>query len=332
VPVVAAAATLFTVTVVSEALLNVGSDVLTVRVLHAVFDVTLPGITVNVTPSEQNISRLGTAGFEVNFTVPETASLGIHTGTYKAYVENYENTWYDTKTFNLTVLATEDKKIEINQTFDNYTLSYNNLSSVFQSLRSTGMLTPENITELESLFNESNQTITQIISAIGSDDYITASALLSDLSTQLDNIEYKIGRMGLDAGSAANEFWSGVWIWVVIIIVVIGVIILLVYMLLPPSEGYHVGHGYKSKGKGGIFGKMKEKFSKASTKANIDKITDGIKDKTNSISIKMEKPPEISKDYAGGYERSSNSGYSYGSGGPSFSIAAGNIKKKLGSN
>ncbi len=289
-------------------------------------------ITTAVTPASRVVGEGNSSSFNVTIDISNITALGNYTGIFKAFVDGYE-TNYDTKSFTVVVLATEEKQIEINLSYENYTVVFNNLTNTFEQIKAAGgcrvffnsttnmtyiecaHLSMENVTFVENLINSTNNTINEIKSAIAEGDYAKAQLLLGTLNEKFERIRNGIEDLINEQHKRNAEAWGGTWIWVMIAIVVIVAGGLLVYMLLPP-EGYTTGYGYRPQGESS-FSRIKDKI-----KNLFSGLSGKLKRKKSGSAGGAETPqgtetaaPETAKKYKGGYEKSSKFDYTFKSGG-----------------
>lgn len=223
--------------------------------------VTVGGMNITVLPSSFSMDPDVSSVFVVNISVPETAVLGNHSGTFKAYVNENTNV-YQTKTFTLNVLSTPEKKEEINKTYHNYSAILDDLKERFERLKAIGFINESNLTEVELLLNASIQFMDDLKEALDELDYESADLLLETINTSLINLGSEIEDLELTQQEQMGGELSGVWLWVVIGAVVVIVVGFLVYLLMPSFKGYHPRYGYKPVIKESFFDKMGKKFSR----------------------------------------------------------------------
>ncbi|UCD06848.1 MAG: hypothetical protein JSW41_03340 [Candidatus Aenigmatarchaeota archaeon] len=223
--------------------------------------VTMGGMNITVLPSSFSKDTDVSSIFIVNISVPETAVLGNHSGTFKAYV-NEDTNVYQTKTFTLNVLSTPEKEEEINETYHNYSTTLDDLKERFDRLKAIGFINESNLTEVELLLNASIQSMDDLKEALNELDYESADLLLETINTSLSNLGSEIEGLELTQQEQMGGELSGVWLWVVIGAVVVIVVGFLVYLLMPSFKGYHPRYGYKPVIKESFFDKMSKKFSR----------------------------------------------------------------------
>ena len=217
----------------------------------------LSNVNTTVSPGSYALSPRNNGAFNVVFNISNSTTLGNHSGTFKAYESG--TSYYATKSFTLIVLSTPERESEINVSYENYTTQFENLTAEFERVRATGFVSEANLTRVGALVNETNSTINDIWAAIDSGDYAAAESLLAGLAAQLNRLRTELSVIQQEEKVAGIEFWGSVYVWLMVGIIIAGAAGLLIYMLLPPGEGYHVGRGYKPKGEG-LWTRIKDKL------------------------------------------------------------------------
>ncbi len=271
--------------------------------------VTMSGMNITVLPSSFSMDPDVSSIFVVNISVPETAVLGNHSGTFKAYVNENTNV-YQTKTFTLTVLSTPEKEEEINETYQNYSAILEDLEERFARLKAIGFINESNLTEVELLLNASMQSMNNLKEALDEFDYESADLILETINTSLSNLGSEIEGLELEQQEMMGGELSGIWLWVVIGVVVVIVAGFLVYLLMPSFRGYHPRYGYRPVIKESFFEKISKMFSRKPKKKE---------------SKEPERPRESKPAYSEGYEKVSSE-YRYKKG--TFSKIKEKLKRK----
>ncbi len=269
----------------------------------------LQNASVYITPSNCSLSSTGTSCiFTVKINVSNTTLLGNYSGIFKA-VSTTHSSVYSTKDFVLSVLPTPEREEEINYSYTEYFNDFLNLSSVFEGIKASGLVSEDNISKVELLLNQTNETINQMKAYISAGDFVSAEGLLEDLKLKLDRIRTEILLLSEEEQVKMEAAASGIWIWVVIVIVIIGAAGLLIYMFLPP-EGYKHGRGFIPKKERDMRSRIKELLKKFISKFRGS--GEGIKSVRKAFKRKSGykfKPHR----YSNGYERVGGYKYSYGS-------------------
>lgn len=155
--------------------------------------------------------------------------IGLYSGTYIAKaVESGQRT---TESFTITVLPTEELKLQLNQTYDNLTAVYEELRRDFESIRASGQ---EDISEIETVLNDAQQKLDEAGNALIEGDYITANVLLNDVEGLLASVRNSIAEVNGGDGLFGN-IDSSIF-WVVAGIIVAGVVVVVVYLIRPGTK------------------------------------------------------------------------------------------------
>jgi len=266
---------------------NDGSNAFTAKL-----SVILSGLDFSVLPASMTLDPGNAIMFTVNISVPETATLGDYSGTFKAYVSE-DTTTYQTKTFSTKVLPTPERETEINDTYYNYSSIFDELMERFERLKAIGFINESDLDLIESMLNDSFGDLDTAKEALDEGDYSTADSVLALLETNLNSIESEIEDLELQQQEGMGGEFSGVWFWVVIGVVVVIVVGFLIYLLMPSFRGYHPRYGYKPVIREGLFEKIGKMFKRKKKKVK-----------------KPEKPREYRPAYREGYEKV-GPGYTY---------------------
>ncbi len=262
------------------------------------------GINVSVNPESQSIGIGSTKNYIVDFHVTESATLGNHSGTFKAYVA-LKTDVYDIESFTFTVLSTPEREREINSSYLNYSAQYSSCIQNFTQIKASGLLSEENVTLAEFLMNQTRDILDDIKSAINSGDYATAESLLSDANSSLVEVKSKLNELSAEKTIAQTRAMGDLWIWVVVGVVIAGIAGLFVYMLLPP-QGLKVRTGQKAKTP---VQKIMGMFTKKQTlKERIKCLFSRFK---RGSKKQQEKVKKTCKKYAEGYEKQKSAGYKF---------------------
>ncbi len=289
---------------------NDGSNTFTAKL-----SATLTGLEVDVLPVSMTLNPGNAIMFTVNISAPETSSIGEHTGTIKAYV-NEDTTVYQSKPLTVTVLTTEEKKEEINETYQNYSSVIDDLKAAFERLKSIGFINQSDIDLVEGLINDTYDDLELVKDALDDEDYATADSILALMNATLNTISSQIDELQGEQGGALGLELSGAWLWIVIGIVIVIVVVFMVYLLMPSFRGgYRPSRGYKPVVKEGFISRLKKSL--------------GGKGK-GSPGWKSDRPKlEFKPAYKEGYEKL-GSEYRYGEGkGKKLKKGFGGIKDKF---
>jgi len=243
----------------------------------AKLSVTIDGVTASVTPSYCNLATTEDCDFQVSLDVNEDTHLGNHSGTYKAYVSGYSDTWYDEESFVLRVLSTPEREQEINASYQNLSAMAENLTTEFEILKASilGLVAENNLTRVNNWMTDVNTWIGEAQTAISSGDYITAEEKLNEVESTMTLITAGMAELSAEAEVNRAAQQGSIWIWVVIGAIIAVAAGFLIYMLMPQS-GYHPKYGFS---KENIFERIKRFFKKKGK-------SKAIKDKMNMKSVK----------------------------------------------
>ena len=233
----------------------------------AKLSVSVSGVEVTVLPSSMTLNPGNAIMFTVNVSAPDTASIGAHSGTIKAIV-NEDSTVYQTKPFTVNVLTTAEKKEKINESYANYTSVYNELKKRLEKLKALGYINQSDIDEIWELLNETLSDLELAKQAINDGDYSTADGILAVMNTSLNSIDRKLDDLEGTQPAAITLDLSGSWLWIVIGVVVAIVAVFIVYLFLPSIKGQKYGaYGYKPVIKEGLLERLSKSFSRGPKKA-----------------------------------------------------------------
>lgn len=202
-------------------------------------------INTSVAPSFASMGIGNTTSFTVYMNVSNSSRLGLFSGTFKAYVEGYADTWYHSKSFDITVEATYEKKAEINVSYANYTAQLENLTNIFNAIKASGFADIGNLTKVEILFNETTELVERIKAAINSSNYAAAEALMLELASNINRIQTEMATLQASKAGGEQRFMGDVITWIVIGLVIAGAAGVVIYMLLPPKQGYRRIRGFR---------------------------------------------------------------------------------------
>ena len=220
---------------------NTGNGVLTAK-LDVIVD---EGITATVSPSAYSLDPGEAYNFTVDFSVANTTSSGNHSGTFKAYMSGKASSVYDTESFVVYVVPTEEREAEINSSYQDYLDILANLSSEFDAIKAGGFVSEGNLTRVQVLFEDANNLTQQIAGAIGAGNYVEAEALLRQLNSTFARIREELPKLKEEQQLGIEQFQSSLWVWGIAGVIIIAAAAFFVYMLLPPSKGYHPKYGFR---------------------------------------------------------------------------------------
>lgn len=198
------------------------------------------GIDYTVNPDGLDLGVGESTTFTVTLNMPGTISLGEHIGTFSIMVGGTE---HDSKSFSITVLATEDKKAEIEARYENLETELEELHSRYERVVNAGLLNTTVFEDIGLLVESCDNTMEGARTALDSNDYVSAEYLL-------DNLESLIGQSNIRMDEIEAEqsaiLWaqSGFWFMVGGIVVMVFILGSISYYFYMPTRGYRTGYGY----------------------------------------------------------------------------------------
>jgi hypothetical protein len=217
---------------------NTGADKFTAKL-----EVTINNVTATVSPASYVLDAGESYQFTVDFTVPNTTTVGEFSGTFKAFVSTSTSS-YQSKSFKFKVFPNTETKSLIN-------LSYEELESLLAAamanlsrMKASGMYNQSVISAIENLISAANSTLLQMKSAMDSDDYVTAQSLISQVNTSISSANAQMGGAQVES-SGFSPLQYGIWFWVAVAVIIIFVVGFFVYMFYPSGHvGFHPEKGY----------------------------------------------------------------------------------------
>lgn len=198
-------------------------------------------ITSTITPASHSLNSSVTGSFILNFSASNETEVGYYTITIKAY--NPDNTSVsDSKDIILGIHPLEAAKIEINNTFLNYTDQFLVLENEF---RKFGILDTVNFTKANRTYNSIINILEDIETYLQEGNYLQAHALFEDAENTLERFKEELTYLTVEAQQQTLASLGDIWTWAAIGIIIMAIIIFVVYLLLPPREGYHPLLGFK---------------------------------------------------------------------------------------
>jgi hypothetical protein len=202
-------------------------------------------ITASISPTMHSLNTSVTGIFILNFSVASDATVGYHKVTAKAY--NPDNTSVsDSKEITITVLPKEETKSEINEMFLNYTGIFDALEKDFAKIMS-GSVSAQNYTRTNRTYSSIINILSQIEESISTGDYVKAYGLLGDANATISRFQQEISQLSVESQQTSNFQAQDMWTWAAVGIVIIVIMAFLVYLLMPPKEGYSPLLGFKPK-------------------------------------------------------------------------------------
>ena len=234
---------------------NTGANTFTAKL-----EVSISNVAATVTPVSYSLGAGESYQFTVNFTVPNTTTIGDFSGTFKAYVSTSSST-YESRAFKFTVFPKEETKTEIN-------VSYQELSSLLSSIianltqmKASGKYNQSVLSSIENLISAANSTLLDMKSAMDSDNYVYAQSLISEVNTSIDNVRAQMEGAQIEVITNLPAQY-GIWFWVAVAVIIIFVVGFFIYMFYPSQHvGYHPEKGFAPPGaKEGFGEKIKRIF------------------------------------------------------------------------
>jgi hypothetical protein len=276
----------------------------------AKLSVTIYGITANVSPAGGYSLGSGESyQFTVNFTVPNTTTVGNFTGSFKAYVSSNASA-YESKSFTFSVLPTEETKAAINLSYQNISSDLAALIAQLNAMKLDPRYNQSVISAIEELINSANSSLLQARSAIDSDDYISANSLISQVNTSINNAKAQME--GAQAGIASLVVQYGIWFWVAVGVIIIFVVGFFIYMFYPSklSAGYQPSKGYTHPtGQEGVGEKIKKAFKRKKKEKTKPVVTAAVT--TQQEPPKEEEGHYDTFHYSEGYKKEKSYSYQY---------------------
>ena len=232
---------------------------------------------VDVSPTSKSVGVGIKQIFIIAMDVPDDAEIGEYDCVAKAYVSTSTDD-YDEETIVLRVQATETEVLEINQEYENLTVQVQELFDRF-TLVNPALVNDTNLTAVENLLDNVNETLVDISSAIDQGDFIQAKSLIQALQASMVNTENSLEDLEVEQTMGGGVAISGTWFWAVIIIVVVIAVAFVAYLFFPQK-----GYGSNKNILGGLMDSLKGGSSK------IGKIKDSGKGKLGSIKKDSLKP------------------------------------------
>jgi len=268
--------------------------------------------STTITPVSYSLDPGENYTFVVDFTLTSDVTVGEHTGIFTAYMST-DSDINNAKSFKVVVLATDELAVEINETYQNKSVTVEEIFSRF-NLINPAVINDSNYTVVQNLIDKLNSTFTALKEAVDSGDWTTANTLLSTLQADIHNTESSLSDLELEYTIAMGGNWSGIWFWVIIVIVMVIVVGFVAYLFYPQKKS-----GFAPAGPGqGIFDKLKGGFGLAKSKAKSVKAP--------KIS-KKEPEPVSTPRYIEGYEKHPGRDFEFKQSGIKGIVSK--IKKKL---
>ncbi len=220
---------------------NTGNRLVTAKLLIAM---NTSNITASVSPTSYSLNTSVSGVFSVNLSADNSTEVGYYVVTAKAYYPD-DTSVYDTKDITIAVLPLESTKAVINSTYANYRQIFESYENEFRGI--FGMEGSVNYTRANNSYMSLSSMLSDIEEYLSQGNYLEANALLDDVNRTLDNFDQRIRNLLAESQMAAFGRIGDMWTWAAIGIVLVVIIVFVVYLLLPPREGYHPLAGFRPK-------------------------------------------------------------------------------------
>jgi hypothetical protein len=255
-------------------------------------ELSLSTITGSVSPSEKVIVSYQNQTFNVTISAPNGTAIGNYSVTFLAYRSGNKSI-NDSISFTVVVMPHEERIVEINYTYENYSSIVEGLEMELEELKAGGFVSMANLTVAERHVNNTRLVLNEIDAAINEGDYVKAEGLFSDLETYINNARAALDNLKLEHEARMEESQGALIIWIIVGMVIAVVAGFLVYMFLPLRgiPGYKISKGVPKPG-----------------------ILTGVKGGLSGVSERFRKPKSMThklKEYARGYEMHRGFRYEY---------------------
>ncbi len=210
--------------------------------------ITDSSIESSVTPSSCSLGINATCTFNVTVNSSTSASIGNHTGTFKAYKSDAE-TVKDEKTFVVRVAATAERIEYLKKLYQNVSENLTKYMQLFVQINSSAAwlnMSSGNITPVEAAIKNLNTTLMLVNAYIYNGSYDLADSMLSNIAADMTTMAGLMETLKKEYNAMLASSGGGIFVWVAIGVVIAAVGGFIVYLFLPPS-GYSPRHGYTQK-------------------------------------------------------------------------------------
>jgi preprotein translocase subunit Sss1 len=259
----------------------------------------IAGVSSGVSPSLQTIGLGESKNFTVNFSTSNTTEVGYYTVTLKAYFPTNESI-SDSKDITLAILPREETKKEINKTRTDYKNLFEELSKKFNEI-SPDIISEANYSKANRTYHTLKSLFDQIEEYINTSKYIDAKVLLNQVNETLKIFEEQINQLISESKITSQAQFGNLLTWIAVGIIVVVVIGFIIYLLLPPKEGYHPLLGFRPKRRNIISNLFLTMSSRLKKIAKIPRKKGAQKELVEFE--KAEVKTEVKKPYMRGYER-----------------------------
>lgn len=189
------------------------------------------GLWYGKSPLTIDVNFGSTDNFTVNFNISKNSPVGIYEMTYKVNNSKVSSS----ADGELRVEPTENKTEDINQTYQSLKRNVTEISKKVGRI----LHTKENTTELNQTYQSLLEKAKEAGTALNKGNYAVANERMDEVKSLYSDVEKEIKEL---EGKRPNYL-----LWIGVGVVVIVIVSLLVYILLPPKEGYHPEKGYQYK-------------------------------------------------------------------------------------
>ncbi|MCX6814153.1 MAG: hypothetical protein NTY20_00665 [Candidatus Aenigmarchaeota archaeon] len=278
------------------------------KTFSAKLEVTINNVTASVTPLSYSLGAGESYQFTVNFTVPNTTTIGNFSGTFKAYVTTSTST-YDSKAFTFTVLPKEETKTVINISYQEFLAIFSSLVNNLTQMKTSGVYNQTVLSSIESLISAVNSTLLQMKNAMESNDYVSAQSLISQVNTSINSVKAQMEGAQIEVITSLPAQY-GIWFWAAVAVIIIFVVGFFIYMFYPSSHvGYHPEKGYAHpEAREGLGARIKKLFRRKKKEVPPASIS--------TFTQSMAEPSKEGSDYdtfhyGEGYKKEKSYGYQY---------------------
>ncbi|MFP4116320.1 MAG: hypothetical protein ACLFTQ_03935 [Candidatus Aenigmatarchaeota archaeon] len=201
------------------------------------------------TPSTIGVDQKEEKDFQVNFTPSESSPVDKYSLTYTASFENSN----ESVGGELWIGPDEEGEEKISERYENISGEVSGLEE-----RVKKFAKETKVEEANETLNSALENVEEAKEALNRSDYVTAETKLNKAETLMTDLEEDVKRI--------EEELAFPWLWVGIGALVIIIGAMLVYLLLPPAEGYQPSKGYQSPSKKSIGEKLKKTGKKIKEK------------------------------------------------------------------
>ncbi len=221
-----------------------------------------------VQPAAQNLSKGAEKNYSIVFNIP--ASAGVASYPINFVANNSAAT--KSASASLIVIPNNQTAAQILTNFTSYVLKYNELSLFFNQTKARGV-NSTNLTDAEASLNQAKDLLDKANAYINAGDYYNAFQLIGQIDSLMKSAEQKLA----DAQNAsAPVIPSSAWIMIVGIVAAVFVAGFVIYIAIPPKQGFDAGIGY-SYVNPGARGKSRLDLAKERLKNAIDRIKEKLK-------------------------------------------------------